>query len=143
MYKNIDNTKRPIGDPITYLIQGNNFIRTQLYKKRNAEFYDVTFYNNSKKIFLGRFDNNYPNFRIAYNKGKILIYSDNSNSDDKNYAITHVISMYDILDETFYSLKPKEMLEVFSPTLSNYYINADNNIVHTTDIEKRKRLKIK
>ena len=143
MYKNIDNTIKPIGEPLIYLIQGNNFIKIQLFQKRQNQFYDVTFYNNDNEIFIGRFNNDYTNFRIAYNKGKILIYSDNSNEQDKTYAITQVISLYDILDETFYSLTPIEMLETFAPNLSNYYTNKDNKTIHRTDSEKRKRLEIK
>ena len=141
MNNKIDNKVKKVEEPIIYLIQGNNYIKIQALKQRNAEFYDVTFYNNNKPIFLGRFNNTYDNFRVAYNKGKILIYSDNYS--ENNYTITNVIALYDILDETFYSVTPEEALEIFAPTLSNCYSNKNNKQIHRTDTEKKKRLERK
>lgn len=143
MNNKIDNKIRPIGEPIIYLIQGNNYIKTQAFKQRNTEFYDVTFYSNNKKIFLGRFNNDYDNFRVAYNKGKILIYSDNydAESKDNKYTIKEVIALYDIVDETFYSETSEEALEIFAPNLSKYYLNKNNKPIYRSDTEKRKRLK--
>ncbi|MBQ9072766.1 MAG: hypothetical protein IJY25_06380 [Bacilli bacterium] len=140
MNNKIDNKIRPIGEPIIYLIQGNNYVKIEHLKRRNSEFYDVTFYNNNKKIFLGRFNNDYDNFRVAYNKGKILIYSDNY--DENIYTIKSVIALYDILDETFYSSTPEESLEVFAPNLSKYYSNENNKPIYRSDTEKRKRLEL-
>jgi len=145
MYKNIDNSTKPISEPMIYLIQGKNYIKTQLFQKRNAQFYDVIFYNNGKKIFIGRYNNDYDNFRVAYNKGKILLYSDNYEETNKEskYVITNVISLYDILDETFYSVTPEEALDIFAPNLSEFYPKKNEKPIHRIDLEKRKRLGIK
>lgn len=141
MSKKIDNKIKTIGEPVIYLIQGNNYIKLENLKQRNIEFYDVTLFINNKKLFLGRFTDNYENFRVAYNKGKILIYSDNYS--ENNYTITHVIALYDIVDETFYSETPEEALEIFAPNLAKCYSNKNNKQIHRTDSEKRKRLELK
>lgn len=140
MNNKIDNKIKTIGEPIIYLIQGNNYIKIENLRQRNREFYDVTLFINNKKLFLGRFTDNYENFRVAYNKGKILIYSDNY--DKNKYAITNVIALYDILDETFYSTTPEEALEIFSSTLSKVYSNNNHKQICRTDSEKRKRLEL-
>lgn len=137
---NIDNTIKSIEKPIIYKIDDNNYIKTQLLEKRGTKFYDVVFYNNGKEIFIGRFFNDLDNLKVAYNKGNILIYCDKYNEKEHKYNIVEVISLYNIIDDTFYSVTEEEALSIFDDKLISVFLKNKDKRINRNDLEKRKRL---
>ena len=110
-----------------------------LYEKRGNKFYDVTLNLKDKQIFLGRFDKTFDFFKVLYNNGKILTCYENFDKDSGSIQILEVLSLYEIVDDTFYSCIEEEALTMFDPNIDASYLRNKNNLIYRTDIEKRKR----
>ena len=122
-------------EPTIIRIDDKNYVSISEYSKRGNSFYDVIFNNNGKEVFIGRYNKILDNVKVMYNNGKILVYS-----DIKNNLIIKVYSLYDILDDTHYSLSEVEALQLFNPDLDTSFLKNKDRSVVRTDVEKRHRL---
>lgn len=120
-------------------INENNYISVSEYEKRGNSFFDVVFNNNGKEIFIGRYNKELKKINVKYNNGKILVFT-NDFIKDKGVFITDVLSLYDVLDDTFYSVTKLEALNVFDPTIDSSYIKNKNKLIVRDDIEKYDRM---
>lgn len=142
MSNNNLNEKILIGSPNKVVINNTNFILISEYKKRNNDFYEIIFNNNGKEVFLGKFNKEFGKIAAKYNEGKILIFVENS-INDKAYVITNVLGLYDILDDTFYSMTEEEALNTFDANLDSVYLKNKRNLIAREDVEKRHKVRIK
>ena len=119
----------------------NLTIEKGLYEKRGSRFYDIILKNNDKEIFFGRFLKENNDIYIDYTDGKILISQKKYDNENKIFNIIKVMSLYEIIDNTFYSCTEEEALQIFDSTIdTSNLINGNNSIVRT-DVEKLRRLK--
>lgn len=116
-------------------------IKVGLYEKRGNLFYDVIFELNDKYIFLGRFDKTHNSFKVKYNDGKILICYEEFKNQEKEMKIIKVLSLYEIVDDTFYSCTEEEALELFNENLDSSYLKNKKNKILRSDVEKIRRLR--
>lgn len=119
----------------------NSHIGVGLYEKRNNKFYDVVLKLNDKEIFIGRFNKEFNKLRVKYADGKILVYYDEFSKQSNKMEIIKVLSLYDILDNTFYSCTEIEALELFDKDINSSNLKDKDNYIRHSDCEKRKRLK--
>lgn len=140
MSNSISNEKKLIGTPNKININSTNYISIGEFQKRNSEFYEVIYNNNGKEIFLGRFVKEYEKLNVSYNNGKILIFMENRLKNNI-FAITKVLALYEILDDTFYSVSEEEALKIFDPNLNSQFLKHKNNLIAREDLEKRQKLK--
>ena len=124
----------------TIKINEKSFINIKLNEKRNNKFFDVIFNLNGKEIFLGRFAKDFNIINAKYKDGKILIYYENFNQNKHCMTINKVLSLYDILDDTFYSCTEIEALNIFDSSIDSSYLKQPENLIHRSDVEKSKRL---
>lgn len=121
-------------------INDKNFISIYEYKKDLNILFDVIFNNDGKEIFIGRFIKEFNNIRAKYHNGKILVYETSFIKKIKENHITKVYALYDIVDDTFYSVTEEEALVLFDLNLCTKHLkNKDNSLIRT-DLEKMKRL---
>lgn len=139
MLNNISNAKRLIGSLTVININELNSIIIGEFKKRNNEFYDFVFNNNGKEIFLGRFVKEYGKINAKYKDGKILIYIENVVENEIN-AITNVLGLYEIIDDTFYSVTEEMALKIFDSRLNTSYLKNKNNLIAREDIKKKQKV---
>ena len=125
----------------TIKISENAFINVSLYQKRNAVFYDVVLNLNGKEIFLGRVSQSEKKLIVKYKDGKILLAYKSHINDDEGMKIIKVLSLYEIVDDTFYSCTEKEALNIFDSSLDDSFLKEENSLMHRADIEKKKRLR--
>ena len=128
--------------PIEVMNIGDNIkLEIGLYEKRKNKFYDVILRINNSEFFLGRFNKTYNTVKAKYNDGKILIYTPEFNDNTKSMQIIEVLSLYEILDDTFYSCTQEEALNIFDNSIDSSYLKNKNKPIYRMDIEKNKRLK--
>lgn len=133
---NLVNEPRLKGEPNILKINENNLIIIYEYEKRSNNYFDVIFNNNGKEIFIGRYVSD-SNIKAMYKDGKILVFS----SEDNNLnCITKVHSLYDILDDTYYSLTELECLDLFDSRINANNIRQKNKLTARTDCEKIHRM---
>ena len=125
----------------TITIGENAFINISLYQKRNDVFYDVVFNLNGKEIFLGRVPQSEKKLIVKYKDGKILLAYKGHINEIEGMKIIKVLSLYEILDDTFYSCTEKEALNIFDSSLDDSFLKEENSLMHRADIEKKKRLR--
>ena len=125
----------------TIKISENAFINVSLYQKRNSVFYDVVLNLNGKEIFLGRVPQSEKKLIVKYKDGKILLAYKSHINDDEGMKIIKVLSLYEIVDDTFYSCTEKEALNIFDSSLDDSFLEEENSLIHRTDLEKKKRLR--
>lgn len=135
------NIPKALGSPEIYKINDNNFIKSQLFQKRGDVFYDISFYNNGKEIFIGRFNKELYNLKFSYNNEKILLFYETFNSKKNKMDIIKVVSLYDVLDDTFIATTEEEALNIFDSNLDTAYLIDRDNFIFNSDIEKKKKLK--
>lgn len=111
------------------------------YEKRRDIFQDVVLELNNKEIFLGRFNKEENKLIVKYNNGKILIGNEEFKQEVQEMRIIKVLSLYDMLDDTFYSCTEKEALNMFDSNIDSEYLKNKDALMHRTDIEKKKRLR--
>lgn len=117
------------------------FINVSLYQKRNAVFYDVVLNLNGKEIFLGRVPHIEKKLIVKYKDGKILLAYKSHINELEGMKIIKVLSLYEILDDTFYSCTEKEALNIFDSSLDDSFLQEENSLMHRVDLEKKKRLR--
>lgn len=139
MNSNINSVKL-IYESDNIKIGENAYIKISLCEKRINRFYDVVLCLKDKEIFLGRFDKDDNCVGAKYKDGKILIYKDEFKKQTGKLEIIEVLSLYEVADDTFYSVTEKEAIELFDNTINSTFIKKKNNVLHKTDIEKIKRL---
>ncbi len=122
------NEPKPIGDPDIITIDKNLIIEIQNYKKRGEKYCDVTLINSltdDEKI-IGRFMEPISRIKVLYNNGKLLIYNDKFNNDEKKDVITKVLALYNIIDDVVYSESQEEMLNIFDENINSSYLEDKN-----------------
>jgi len=121
-------------------ISEDAFIEIKEYEKRGTRFHDVIFKLKEKEIFLGRFIKIYNTVKANYKDGKILLYHEEYNEKNKEMNIIKVLSLYNILDDIFYSCSEVEALNIFDPLLDSSGLKTPDYLIYRSDLEKRKRL---
>ena len=135
------NIPKLIGSKDILKIGNNLTVEKGLYEKRGNRFYDIVLKTNEEVIFLGRFNKEQNSIDIEYKDGKILICQRKFDNDNQVFKVIKVLSLYEILDQTFYSCTEREALNIFDPSIdTSNLINGDNSIVRT-DVEKLRRIK--
>lgn len=124
----------------TVKINENTNINITLNEKRNNKFFDVVLNLKNKEIFLGRFIKEFNKISAKYNEGKILIFCDEFDQKDRRMKISEVLSLYEVVDDTFYSCTEIEALNIFDNSLDTSFLKKPHNPIHRSDIEKNKRL---
>ena len=120
-------------------------IELALYCQRHgaavSEFYDVEFKINDKRILLGRFNNidQDCSLDVKYNNGKVLVFEEKYNKSTKKFEITKVHSLYEIVDDTFYSCTEEDAIDIFDKKLNSTYLENKDNMIYRADIEKIKK----
>lgn len=123
-------------------ISEDAYINISLYKNRNSMFYDIVLNLNNKEKFLGRF-NNENMVKSKYKDGKILIYCDNTITEKEEPVIIKVLSLYEIVDDTFYSCTEEEALNLFDKNINTNYLINKNNSLNRSDVAKKRYIKLK
>jgi len=135
-----DNNLELRYQPEIIKINDKNYISIYEYRKDLNILFDIIFNNNGKEIFIGRFIKELNNIRAKYNNGKILVYETSFIKNIKENHITKVYALYDIVDDTFYSVTEEEALVLFDLNLCTKHLkNKDKSLIRT-DLEKMKRL---
>ena len=111
------------------------------YEKRRDVFQDVMLDLNGKEIFLGRFDKDENKLTVKYKDGKILIGHEMFKKETEDIRIIKVLSLYEMLDDTFISCTEKEALNMFDSNIDDTYLKNKDSLIHRADIEKKKRLR--
>ena len=141
MSNNISNEKKLISLVNKIIINNTNYITICEFQKRNCEFYEVVFNNNGNEIFLGRFIKESDKLNARYSDGKILIFMEDV-IENEIHAVTKVLGLYEILDDTFYSLTEENALKTFDSNLNSNYLKNKNNLIAREDLEKKQKIKI-
>ena len=140
MFVNYNNEPKLLGPIETIKISENLTIKKGLYEKRGNAFYDISIVLLDKEIFIGRFPKDFNDIKIKYKDGKILVYYDELNEEYEKKIIIKVFSLYDIIDDVFYSCTEEEALTKFDDNIDTSYLKNRNNYIYRSDIEKTKRL---
>lgn len=111
------------------------------YEKRRDVFQDVVLELDGKEIFLGRFNKDENMLTVKYKDGKILIGYQEFKKEVEDMRIIKVLSLYEMLDDTFISCSENEALNMFDPSIDNTYLKNKDALMHRADIEKKKRLR--
>ena len=111
------------------------------YEKRRDVFQDVILDLNGKEIFLGRFNKDENQLIVKYKDGKILIGYQEFKKETEDMRIIKVLSLYEMLDDTFISCTEKEALNMFDPSIDDTYLKNKDALMHRADIERKKRLR--
>ncbi len=119
----------------------NAQINIGTYEKRRDVFQDVILELNNKEIFLGRFNKDENKLIVKYKDGKILIGYQEFKKETEDMRIIKVLSLYEMLDDTFISCTEKEALNMFDPNIDDSYLKNKDSLIHRADIEKKIRLR--
>ena len=137
----MNNNNKKILEPIyTLKISDNLIIEKCLYQTTGNTFYEVVLKTDKNEIFIGRFTKELNNLRVTYNNGKILVYYDNFIQEERQMKVIKVLSLYDILDDIFYSCTEEEALNIFNPNIDTNYLEDPDRYIYRSDLEKRKKL---
>lgn len=123
-------------------INTNNYIVIGEYETKGNDFFDVIFFNNGKEIFLGRFNGDLKKINAQYNNEKIIIYNEEK-LESNECVITNVLSMYNIIDDTFYSVSEEEAIKLFDSNINSLHLKNKNNLINRSDIRKKQIQKLK
>lgn len=134
------NTPKLLYDKDIIKIGENAKISIGTYEKRRDIFHDVILELNEKEIFLGRFLKDEKTITVKYNDGKILIGYEEFKKEVEEMRIIKVLTLYEMVDDTFYSCSEKDALNIFNPNLSDAYLKDKETLMYRADVEKRKRL---
>ncbi|MBQ2946798.1 MAG: hypothetical protein IJE04_02990 [Bacilli bacterium] len=134
------NTPKLLYDKDIIKIGENAKISIGTYEKRRDVFYDVILELNEKEIFLGRFLKDEKTLTVKYNNGKILIGYEEFKKEVEEMRIIKVLTLYEMVDDTFYSCSEKDALNIFNSNLSDAYLKDKETLMYRADVEKRKRL---
>jgi len=137
---NLDNEKKLLNFK-EEIIGEEAKIVIKTYQKRNNVFQDVVLQLGNREIFLGRFPKDEKKLIVKYSDGKILLAYKSQINELEGMKIIKVLSLYEILDDTFYSCTEKEALNIFDSSLDDSFLEEENSLMHRADIEKKKRLR--
>lgn len=116
-------------------ISKENFILIKNYRKGASEYSIVSLHlKNQDVFFIGSFNEEFDNLNVKYKDGRILVYCGVE-------KISKVLSLYDIVDSTFYSCSEKEALNIFDPNIDDSILKESNSMIWVSDIKKKKTLK--
>lgn len=136
--KNI-NVPKLIGSKNIIKIGETAQITIGMYQKRNNVYQDVVLELKDEDIFLGRFITEEENLVVKYRDGKILI--GRGKEENSIAKITKVLTLYEVIDDTFYSCSEIEALSMFDPSIDKTYLQNKNTYMHRSDLEKIIRLR--
>lgn len=125
----------------TLKISEDAFIKIDLIEKRGNKFFDVILTLKEREIFLGRFDKTFDKINAKYKDGKILIFYEEYTKETEKMEIIKILSLYEIIDDMFYSCSEKEALELFDKNIDSSYLKDKDNKIYREDVEKNRRLK--
>ncbi|MBR6689981.1 MAG: hypothetical protein IKL65_01455, partial [Bacilli bacterium] len=101
------------------------------------KFHDVIFSLKGKEFFLGRFNKTFDKINVKYKDGKIIIFYEEISKQTNQMEIIEVLSLYEIVDDMFYSCTQKEALELFDKTIDSSHLkNHDERIYRTDPVKK-------
>lgn len=116
-------------------VSKENFILIKNYRKGASEYSIVSLHlKNQDVFFIGSFNEEFDNLNVKYKDGRILVYCGVE-------KISKVLSLYDIVDSTFYSCSEKEALNIFDPNIDDSILKESNSMIWVSDIKKKKTLK--
>ena len=115
-------------------INDNTFILIKNYKKGASEYSIITLHLKDKKVLVGKFNEEFDNLNARYKDGRVLVYFGNGD-------IKKVLSLYEMVDDTFYSCTEEEAINIFDNTLDVSHIQNKNRPIYRMDSEKTRRIK--
>ena len=125
----------------TLKISEDAFIKIDLIEKRGNKFFDVILTLKEREIFLGRFDKTIDKINAKYKDDKILIFYEEYTKETEKMEIIKILSLYEIIDDMFYSCSEKEALELFDKNIDSSYLKDKDNKIYREVVEKNRRLK--
>jgi len=129
------NVPKLLGPKSVIKIGENAQITIGTYQKRINVYQDVVLELKDKDIFLGRFVTEDDELVVKYKDGKILI------GREKGTKLTKVLTLYEVIDDTFYSCSEIEALSMFDPSIDGTNLQNKNTYMHRSDLEKIIRLR--
>ena len=127
------------GDRHIDKIGENAKIEIRHYRKKGETYYVVIFKIDEREVFLGKFPDDIEQLKADYVNGKILIFTDVFDQVSGLFKVDQVFSLYDILDDTFYSCTEAEALKTFDPFVDRKFLKNKDRLIARSDIEKKKR----
>lgn len=133
------NTPKLLGPKEIIKIGEKAQITIGTYQKRNSVYQDVILELEDKDIFLGRFVTEEDKLVASYKNGKILIGREKEENNITN--ITKVLTLYEVVDDMFYSCSEIEALNLFDSSIDSSNLKNKNTYMHRSDLEKIIRLR--
>lgn len=84
---------------------------------------------NRKTMCLGKYDKEFDNIKAKYKNGKIMLYHSQLNNDDEQ--IIKVLSLFELIEESFYSCTEEESLNEFDKSLDTSYLKNKDGFVYS------------
>ena len=122
-------------------INSEAFVQINDCEKRGNKFLDVIFNFNGKEFFLGRFNKTFDKLSVKYKDGKIIIFYEEISKQTNQMEIVEILSLYEIIDDMFYSCTQKEALELFDKLIDSSHLKNPYKKIYRSDVEKKLRLK--
>ena len=120
------------------------FIEKKEYKgpniTKNDRYYDVILNFPNEKIFIGRFNKTDEQLDVKYNDGKILVCLENYLHEIRKFVVVDVLSLYEVVDDTFYSCTAEEALAMFDSSIDSKYLKDKDRHIVRSDPAKRQKL---
>lgn len=109
------------------------------YQKRLNVYQDVVLELKDKEIFLGRFVTEEDKLVVRYKDGKILVGREKQ--ENNVTKITKVLTLYEVVDDMFYSCSELEALNLFDSSIDSTHLQNKGSYMHRSDLEKIIRLR--
>lgn len=116
-------------------------IEVSEYYYRLNEYYEIVLKSDKYSFFLGRFYKIYDNIFVDYKDGKILISFKEFSAESNKMEIIKILSLYEIIDDLYYSCKEIDALELFDSEIDKKYLKNPNNYIYREDIVKKNKVK--
>lgn len=129
----------------TYIdkIDDQLLVRYTIIKVKNDEFIEISLFNSDIEIFIGRFPKENYKLEMKYLNDNLIFYYINFIRNINQLKAIKVLALYNILDDTFYAVTEKDALNLFDNKIDTSYLIDKNNLIIRSDIEKKKRLRLK
>ena len=134
------NVPKLLGPKNIIKIGENAQITIGTYQKRINVYQDVVLELKDKEIFLGRFVTEEDDLVVKYKNGKILIGREKA--EKSGTKLTKVLTLYEVIDDTFYSCSEIEALSMFDPSINGTHLQNKNTYMSRSDLEKIIRLRV-
>ena len=137
-----DSLSKPVllGRPQIMEIGDKACIETCEYEYRKDKYYDIKLIRDNKEYFLGRIYKEEYLITPEYKDGKIIVLGKKFIKNKRSVEAVKVYSLYSILDDTFICATEKDALNLFDEKQDSSNLIDPDNLIHTTDFEKKKRL---